>query len=85
MASFLGGGSWVSEQLFFSGSETEHPLSPPLALGGGVDVAVSVSPRLALVTSAKYSWLLGRHETQTFIGMRSHVIRLGMGLRVRVK
>jgi hypothetical protein len=85
MASFLGGVSWVFEELALSGFDTEHPLSPPLAFGGGVDVAIRMSGPLAIVTSAKYTYLLGRHETQGEIGMRSHVFRFGVGLRLRVK
>ena len=85
MASFLGGASWVWEELALRGVETEHPLEPPLALGGGVDVAIRVSTPLAIVTSARYTSLLGRHETQDVLGLTSHVFRFGAGLRLRVK
>lgn len=85
MASFLGGASWVWEKLALRGFETEHPLEPPLALGGGVDVAIRVSTPLAIVTSARYTSLLGRHETQDVLGLTSHVFRFGAGLRLRVK
>lgn len=84
-ASFLGGAGWVSEELALTGFETEHPLEPPLAVGGGVEVAIRLSAPLALVTSAKYTSLLGRHETQDVLGMTSHLFRFGVGLRLRVK
>ena len=85
MASFLGGAGWVSEELALSGNDTEHPLEPPLSVGGGVDVAFRMSAPLSIVTSAKYTWLAGRHETQDALGMTSHVFRFGVGLRIRVK
>jgi hypothetical protein len=55
----------------------------PVALTGGLDLLQSVSERAALVFGARYSYA-ERAETHQYLGIGPHVLRIAVGVRVRL-
>jgi hypothetical protein len=55
----------------------------PFALTGGADLLQRLSARASLVIGARYSYI-GRHERLEYLGIGTHVLRAGVGVRVRI-
>jgi hypothetical protein len=62
-------------------SDTQPDL--PVALGGGLDVVQGVATRAALVIGARYIYV-PRDEPSQFLGIGPHLIRAGVGVRIRL-
>ena len=55
----------------------------PFTLTAGADLLRRLSARTSLVVGARYSYV-GRHEPLEYLGIGSHVLRAGAGVRVRI-
>jgi hypothetical protein len=69
------------QELSLDDSLKDDPL--PFALTGGADLLQRLSARASLVIGARYSYI-GRHERLEYLGIGTHVLRAGVGVRVRI-
>ena len=79
---FTGGGSFV----FGSSRQGGEPIQEygvRFAVTGGVDGAIPINPRMAVVPSARYSSVFRRYERSN-LGLGNNVFRLGVGLRINL-
>lgn len=83
----LGGAYWLLDRptvngvSLADGNEDEGDF--PLSLGGGLDVLFAVGPRTALVVGGRYTYLQ-RDEHWRYLGIGPHVVRAGVGVRIRL-
>jgi hypothetical protein len=84
---FQAGVSWVGGAPSQNGVPITRfapdPLPHHFAFTAGVDVARSIGERTALVANIRYS-ILPRHRFETQAGVGSQVVRVGVGLRLRL-
>jgi hypothetical protein len=84
---FQAGVSWVGGAPSQNGVPiakfAPDPLPHHFAFTAGVDVARGIGKRTALVANVRYS-ILPRHLFETQAGVGSQVVRIGVGLRLRL-